>query len=61
MTNNIVRDIQKTFLERALTYYFFPISITSKEHHHQILIENIKNWKSYDFFSEKDFFAMIFF
>ena len=59
MTNNIVRVIPKTFLERVLCYYFFPKSITSKEYHDQILVENIKNWLSYDLFSEKAFCAMI--
>ena len=52
-------DIPKTFLEFALYYYFFPKSITSKEYHLEILVENIKNWQSYDFFSEKTFCAMI--
>ena len=33
MTNKIVRDIPRTFLERALGYYFFLKSITSKEYH----------------------------
>ena len=59
MTNNIVRDIPKTFVERGL-YYFFPKSITSKEYHLQILVKNIKNWQSYNFFSEKAFCVMIF-
>ena len=59
MTNNIVRDIQKTFLKRALYYYFFPKSITSKEYHLQILVENINNWQSYDF-SVKKLFAQWF-
>ena len=59
MTNNIVRDILKTFLERALCYYFYLKSITSKEYYLQILVENIKNWQSYDFLNEKAFYAMI--
>ena len=59
MTNNIVRDIPNTFLERALCYYFFPKSITAKEYHLQILVEYIKNWQSYDFFNEKAFCLMI--
>ena len=41
MTINIVRDIPKTFLERALCYYFFPKSITSTEYHLLILVKNI--------------------
>ena len=60
MTNNIVRDIPKTFLERALSYYFFPKSITSNEYHLQILVKYIKHWQSYDFLSEKAFYAMIY-
>ena len=40
----------KNVLERALCYYFFPKSITRKEYHLQILVQNIKNWQSYDFF-----------
>ena len=60
MTNNIVRVIQKTFLECALCYYFFLKSITSKEYRCQILVENIKNEQSYDFFNEKAFCEMFF-
>ena len=41
MTNNIMRDILKTFLERALCYYFFLKSITFKKYYLQILVENI--------------------
>ena len=59
MTSKIVRDILKTFFERALSYYFFLKSITSKEYHLHILVENIKNWQSYDFFNEKDFCEVI--
>ena len=51
MTNNIVRDIPKTFLERE--------SITSKEYHLQILVEYIKNWRNYDV-SVKKLFAQWF-
>ena len=65
MTNNVVRDIPKSFLERALCYYFSPKRITSKEYHLQILVENIKTWQSYDFFQWKSFlrndYLMIFF
>ena len=43
----------KNFFGTRLCYYFFPKSITSKEYHLQILVENVKNWQSYDFFSEK--------
>ena len=43
MTNNIMRDIPNTFLERALCYYLLPKSITSKEYHFQILVKNIEN------------------
>ena len=58
MTNNIVRDIPKTFLNAHYATFFLK-SITSKEYHLQILIENIKNWQSYDFFIDKAFCAMI--
>ena len=49
MTNNVVRDIPKKILERALYYCFFTKSMTSKEYHLQILVENIKNWQSWFF------------
>ena len=52
---NTVRDILKTYLDRALCYYFFLKSITSKKYHLQILVKNVKNWQSYDFFNKKDF------
>ena len=55
MTNNIVRDIPKTFLELALCYYFFPKSITPKEYHIQISVEDIENWQSYDFLIDRLF------
>ena len=39
--------------------FFFSKSITSKEYHLQILVENIKISQSYDFFNKKSFYAMI--
>ena len=44
---------QITFFERALCYFFFLKSITSKEYHLRILVVNIKNRQNYDFLSEK--------